>query len=616
METKRICPSCQKTLPTDIPLGLCPECLIRSGFKTGIDPRAAGDFAPPPVAELAGLFPQLEILGLTGHGGMGAVYKARQPALDRLVALKILAPRAAGDAGFAERFNREARALARLNHPNIVAVHDFGRARGLHYLLMEFVDGPNLRQVQQAGRLAPEQALQIVPQICDALQFAHRAGIVHRDIKPENILLDKSGHVKITDFGIAKILTENKANLTGARDVVGTPHYMAPEQVEKPQLVDHRADIYSLGVVFYEMLTGELPLGKFAPPSRKVQVDVRLDEVVLRALEKEPEQRYQHATEVKTDVETIATSASAPICPSAEVWRQVRWPAFGLIATGGFNLATAMLVTLLVALSAWAVNSSFDLEGVMNLFPEWFYDPAHRKARLILAIGLIVCAGLGSLTILGGLKMLRLQARPLAMAAAISAMWVSPGAYLGLPIGVWAIVVMTRQNIRQAFHRSGFRFGQLACWTLISITPPFLVSLSIMLSSGGSRASAAAAAAELRARQMEAPATIRPPPVVIATVPESGSSGVDPSLKELRVTFSRPMQNGGWSWSSLANANSPKVTGTPRYLDDARTCVLPVRLEPGKVYALWLNSDRYRNFADSNGLSAIPYLLTFETRKE
>jgi serine/threonine protein kinase len=160
------------------------------------------------------------------------------------VALKILAPRVAGDAGFAERFNREARALARLNHPNIVAVHDFGRAGGLHYLLMEFVDGPNLRQVQQAGRLAPEQALQIVPQICDALQFAHRAGIVHRDIKPENILLDKSGHVKITDFGIAKILTENKANLTGARDVVGTPHYMAPEQVEKPQLVDHRADIY------------------------------------------------------------------------------------------------------------------------------------------------------------------------------------------------------------------------------------------------------------------------------------------------------------------------------------------------------------------------------------
>jgi serine/threonine protein kinase len=265
---------------------------------------------PPPVADIAKLFPQLEILEFIGKGGMGAVYKARQPNLDRLVALKILPPAAASDPGFAERFNREARALARLNHPNIVAVHDFGQAGTLHYLVMEFVDGGNLRQIERAGRLAPEQALAIVPQICEALQFAHNEGIVHRDITPENILLDKKGRVKITDFGIAKFfgLTAEQAPLTGARDVVGTPHYMAPEQIEKPRTVDHRADIYSLGVVFYEMLTGELPLGKFAPPSRKVQVDVRLDEVVLHALEKEPELRYQQASQVKTAVETIARS--------------------------------------------------------------------------------------------------------------------------------------------------------------------------------------------------------------------------------------------------------------------------------------------------------------------
>ena len=274
---------------------------------------------PPSVEELARLFPQLEILEFIGKGGMGAVYKARQPKLDRFVALKILPPAAAGDPGFAERFNREARALARLSHPNIVAVHDFGQAGGLHYLVMEFVDGGNLRQIEAAGRLAPEQALAIVPQICDALQFAHNEGIVHRDIKPENILLDKKGRVKITDFGIAKMLglAAEQTTLTGARDVVGTPHYMAPEQVEKPQTVDHRADIYSLGVVFYEMLTGELPLGKFAPPSRKVQVDVRLDEVVLHALEKEPELRYQQASQVKTAVETIAASPSAQPAASA-----------------------------------------------------------------------------------------------------------------------------------------------------------------------------------------------------------------------------------------------------------------------------------------------------------
>ena len=185
---------------------------------------------PPPVAEISQLFPQLEILGFLGQGGMGAVYKARQPILDRLVALKILPPAAASASGFAERFNREARALARLNHPNIVAVYDFGKAGDLPYLLMEFVDGSNLREVERSGRLTPEQAVAIVPQICEALQFAHNEGVVHRDIKPENILLDKKGRVKIADFGIAKMigLPGGEPSLTGAQDVMGTPHYMAP----------------------------------------------------------------------------------------------------------------------------------------------------------------------------------------------------------------------------------------------------------------------------------------------------------------------------------------------------------------------------------------------------
>src|ERR1051325_6246393 len=241
METQRICPSCQKPLADDAPMGLCPECLVKSGINTGDDPDTSS-FAAPTVEEIAKLFPQFEIIGFIGKGGMGAVYKARQPALDRFIALKILSPAAAGDAGFAERFSREARALAKLTHPNIVAVYDFGATGGLNYLVMEFVDGANLREIQRAGRLAPEQALQIVPQICDALQFAHSEGVVHRDIKPENILLDKQGRVKITDFGIAKIIgaLPEKIGLTGMKDIIGTPHYMAPEQLERPGSVDHR----------------------------------------------------------------------------------------------------------------------------------------------------------------------------------------------------------------------------------------------------------------------------------------------------------------------------------------------------------------------------------------
>ncbi len=137
---------------------------------------------------------------------MGVVYKARQPKLNRLVALKILAPEKGADPKFAERFLREAQALARLSHPNIVTVHDFGEAEGLYYLLMEYVDGMTLRQLLQGQKLAPEEALSIVPKICDALQFAHEQGVVHRDIKPENVLLDKQGRVKIADFGIAKLV--------------------------------------------------------------------------------------------------------------------------------------------------------------------------------------------------------------------------------------------------------------------------------------------------------------------------------------------------------------------------------------------------------------------------
>ncbi len=326
MTGTRACPECGTELPADSPEGLCAKCLLQVAMSSladtrqretaALDPRPSA--AVPTPAELARYFPHLEILELLGKGGMGVVYKARQPKLDRLVALKILPLDSAQDPAFAERFTREARALAMLSHPNIVAVYDFGEVDGLYYFLMEYVDGLNLRQILRSRHLQPDDALKLVPQICDALQYAHDEGVVHRDIKPENILLDKKGRIKIADFGLAKLLTRTPADytLTGAYQVMGTPHYMAPEQMLTPLAVDHRADIYSLGVVLYEMLTGDLPLGRFPPPSQKVQIDARLDEIVLRALEREPERRYQRVSEVKTHLAAL-TSSRAPISPAS-----------------------------------------------------------------------------------------------------------------------------------------------------------------------------------------------------------------------------------------------------------------------------------------------------------
>ena len=332
------CPDCGSPLPPDAPQGECPRCLLRAAMESQPSllkgspsgsiaatrtTSGGGHFVPPSVAELQQRIPQYEILELIGQGGMGAVYKARQRGLERVVAIKIL-PFEIGpghtpqqNAAFTERFSREARALALLSHPHIVTVHDFGQSDGLCYFVMEYVAGVNLRQAIQAGKMNPAEALAIVPQICEALQFAHDEGVVHRDIKPENILIDTRGRVKIADFGLAKLLGAHNVDgsLTGTQQVMGTLRYMAPEQMLGTKEVDHRADIFSLGVVFYELLTGELPIGRFAPPSKKAQVDARIDEVVLRALENEPAERYQHVSEMKTGVDEVVRSPEKARAP-------------------------------------------------------------------------------------------------------------------------------------------------------------------------------------------------------------------------------------------------------------------------------------------------------------
>ncbi|HEY1377697.1 MAG TPA: serine/threonine-protein kinase [Gemmataceae bacterium] len=375
MSATGLCPACGSPLPADAPGGLCPRCLLAGGLETAASPAA--DAGPPTVAELAPLFPQLELIEVVGAGGMGAVYKARQPRLDRLVALKVLPPR--DDPAFAERFTREARALARLNHPGIVHVYDFGQAGGHYYIVMEYVEGVNLRQAERSGKMTPAEALAVVPQICAALQFAHENGVVHRDVKPENVLLDAKGRVKIADFGLAKLLAADEpARLTGTHQAMGTPHYMAPEQWEKPAIVDHRADIYSLGVVFYELLTGELPLGRFAPPSEKVRIDVRLDRVVLRALEKEPERRYQHAGDVKTDVESI--TAKPPPTTGVEAPRRP-WTAGGVVALMVILLSVFAYPIGIVALPVVWLVARRRKQSMVRVVEEGMYSLGlHRPA--------------------------------------------------------------------------------------------------------------------------------------------------------------------------------------------------------------------------------------------
>jgi predicted Ser/Thr protein kinase len=296
--TQELCPSCRRPLPPEAPGGLCPVCVLLGAREDAVPPDL------PLIEEIRAALPQFEILECIGRGGMGVVYKARQPQLDRLVALKILLPGLEHDPGFAERFSREARALAKLSHPNIVAVHDFGENGGYFWLTMEYVDGVNLRQAMQAARFTPAQALALIPELCAALQYAHDHGVLHRDIKPENILLDPKGRVKVADFGIARMAGDERMDFTLTRtgSVLGSAAYIAPEQIERPHEVDHRADLYSLGVVLYEMLTGELPLGRFPAPSEKSASDPRLDEVVFRTLEKEREKRFQSADELRSGV--------------------------------------------------------------------------------------------------------------------------------------------------------------------------------------------------------------------------------------------------------------------------------------------------------------------------
>jgi eukaryotic-like serine/threonine-protein kinase len=329
---------------------------------------------------------------LLGVGGMARVYVASDRVLERPVAVKVLSPPYAQDPVFVERFRREARAAARLSHPNIVAVFDSGADADQPYLVMEYVAGQSLAQLlARQGRLAPRRAVELAVEVCAALAAAHAQGLVHRDVKPANVLVDAEGRVQVADFGIVKAAAAT--TLTGTGMVLGTAAYLSPEQAQGGP-VDARSDLYSLGCVLYELLCGSPPFGSGAdgsavavaarhlhqppePPSaHNPQVDASLDAVVLTALAKEPAQRYQSAVELQDALERVLAGdavAAGPGSPRAaalateplpglpgrtgvlaattgpavrDVGRRSGWPSWAL-PVAGMALGIGLLVALL-----------------------------------------------------------------------------------------------------------------------------------------------------------------------------------------------------------------------------------------------------------------------------
>ncbi|GEP40721.1 hypothetical protein BGE01nite_00120 [Brevifollis gellanilyticus] len=290
-----------------------PEATVKlSPSQASISARGQPDLPLP--EELTTMLPggAYKVESFLGQGGMGAVYKGAQVRLKRPVAIKIMRRDLGRDYDFEARFEREAQAMAKLSHPNIVSVIDFGEAGPDYlYIVMELVDGADLMDVIRGGQMTQEMALTLLPQICDALQFAHDHGIVHRDIKPSNIMLTRDGRIKMADFGLAKRLDTESTMHTKTGTGMGTPDYAAPEQFDPNGHIDHRADIYALGVMIYQMITGTLPRGAWKSPSERAAVAPQWDDIVSRAMQSDPADRYQQASEVKTDVTSIPLASTA-----------------------------------------------------------------------------------------------------------------------------------------------------------------------------------------------------------------------------------------------------------------------------------------------------------------
>lgn len=301
------CPRCGKLLAAKLMVGgICPACVAKTmqrDFFSHMD--AEIEEKEPLSLNVQGY----EIQELVGGGGMGEVYRAILTARGKVVAMKVVSGRLTRDPEVTARFEAEVAALSHLSHPNVVRVLDHGEtANGRHFLVMEYVDGCDLRRLLRAQRLDMERALDIFLKVCAGVRHAHERGLVHRDIKPANILIGADGTVKVADFGLAKTLVENSTgySFTQTRDTFGTPYYVAPEVTRSAGSANVRADIYALGVLLYELLTGSVPMGQFTPLSKKTGLSKKIDGIVGHALADDPQRRLASVAEMAAAVEKIA----------------------------------------------------------------------------------------------------------------------------------------------------------------------------------------------------------------------------------------------------------------------------------------------------------------------
>ena len=258
------------------------------------------DFKPPELDELARLLPAYEMQHFIAKGGMGAVYMACQKSLDREVAIKVLPRHFGDDETFRASFESEAKSMAKLNHPNLISIYDFGQVDGLLYIIMEIVQGKSLYHSAYGKTIDPKEAARITIEICKGLSNAHKHGILHRDIKPANILLDPQASPKIGDFGLARPVGDTENQLA-----FGTPGYSAPEVIHNPKAVDESTDLYSVGVILYELLTGHLPEKSYSPAASEVDCDPGYDRIIRKATHPTPALRYRDADAMAQDLEKV-----------------------------------------------------------------------------------------------------------------------------------------------------------------------------------------------------------------------------------------------------------------------------------------------------------------------